>query len=191
MPARVQGTVLRTDGQPIVNLKPSAGTSPGQQRRELDFLQAVNAEHEKSHPGYSELSARIASYELAFKLQTTAPEALDLSKEDPRTLEMYGINAPKPTWHPLAQGPAAFGRQCLTARRLVERGVRFVQIYSGIRPNSPPQTTSVSSSRPRCSRSASSAAIGWSTSGQCSLKFSSIPWCPSQVFCPPAPPPPE
>ena len=131
MPARFQGTVLRTDGQPIVNLKPSAGTSPGQQRRELDFLQAVNAEHEKSHPGYSELSARIASYELAFKLQTTAPEALDLSKEDPRTLEMYGINAPKPTWHPLAQGPAAFGRQCLTARRLVERGVRFVQIYSG------------------------------------------------------------
>ncbi|WP_309706716.1 DUF1501 domain-containing protein [Armatimonas sp.] len=131
MPAKYQGTVLRTNSQPMLNLKPSAGTSREQQRRELDFLQTVNAEHERAHPGYSELAARISSYELAFKLQTTAPEALDLSKEDPRTLESYGINEPKPTWHPPAQGPAAFGRQCLTARRLVERGVRFVQIYSG------------------------------------------------------------
>ena len=131
MPAKYQGTVLRTDSQPMLDLKPSAGTSREQQRRELDFLQAVNAEHERTHPGYSELAARIASYELAFKLQTTAPEALDLSKETPQTLEMYGINEPKPTWHGLAQGPAAFGRQCLTARRLVERGVRFIQLYSG------------------------------------------------------------
>jgi len=131
MPAKYQGTVLRTEGQPILNLKPGPGVSPEHQRRELDFIAALNGEHEATRPGYSELAARIASYELAFRLQMTAPEALDLSKEDPRTLELYGINAPKPSWHPLALGPAPFGRQCLTARRLVERGVRFVQIYSG------------------------------------------------------------
>ncbi len=131
MPAVHQGTVLRTAGEPILNLQPPVGTSREFQRREIDFINAVNAEHLRSRPGYSELAARISSYELAFRLQATAPEALDLSREDPRTLEAYGINAPKPDWHALAQGPAPFGRQCLTARRLVERGVRFVQIYSG------------------------------------------------------------
>jgi hypothetical protein len=83
-----------------------------------------------TRPGYSELQARIASYELAFQLQTTAPEALDLAQEKESTREMYGLNDPK-TDHPLALGPAPFGRQCLIARRLVERGVRFVQIYHG------------------------------------------------------------
>ena len=131
MPAVHQGTVLRTAGEPILNLQPPADTSRAFQRREIDFINAVNAEHLRSRPGYSELAARISSYELAFRLQATAPEALDLSQEDPRTLAAYGINEPKPDWHPLAQGPAPFGRQCLTARRLVERGVRFVQIYSG------------------------------------------------------------
>src|SRR5262249_46323629 len=77
------------------------------------------------------LQARIACYELAFQLQTTAPEALDLSHEDAKTLEAYGVNQPKPDYHPLALGPGPFGRQCLIARRLVERGVRFVQIYHG------------------------------------------------------------
>jgi len=131
MPAVHQGTVLRTAGDPILNLQPPAGTSRDQQRREIDFINALNAGHQRARPGYSELSARIASYELAFRLQTTAPEALDLSSEDPRTLEAYGLNEPKPAWHSLAQGPAPFGRQCLIARRLVERGVRFVQLYSG------------------------------------------------------------
>ncbi len=131
MPAVYQGTVLRTTGEPILNLKPSAGTSRPMQRREIDFINELNATHEAAHPGYSELAARIASYELAFNLQATAPEALDLSQENQRTLDAYGINEPKPSWHALAQGPAAFGKQCLTARRLVERGVRFVQIYSG------------------------------------------------------------
>lgn len=131
MPAVHQGTVLRTAAEPILNLQPPAGVSRGMQRREIDFINAVNAEHQRARPGYSELAARIASYELAFRLQATAPEALDISQEDPRTIEAYGINEPKPDWHSLAQGPASFGRQCLIARRLVERGVRFVQLYSG------------------------------------------------------------
>lgn len=131
MPAVYQGTILRTAGEPILNLKPSDGTTRAMQRREIDFINELNATHEASHPGYSELAARISSYELAFNLQATAPEALDLTQEDQRTLDLYGVNEPKPQWHSLAQGPAAFGRQCLTARRLVERGVRFVQLYSG------------------------------------------------------------
>ncbi len=131
MPAVHQGTLLRTTGEPILNLRAPAGTSRAMQRREIDFINELNAGHLGAHPGYSELEARIAGYELAFRLQATAPEALDLSREDPRTLEAYGIHEPKPDWHPFALGPAPFGRQCLTARRLVERGVRFVQIYSG------------------------------------------------------------
>jgi hypothetical protein len=131
MPAEFQGTVLRTSGEPILNLMPPEGMSREQQRREIDFINELNAAHEAARPGYSELAARIASYELAFNLQVTAPEALDLSQEDHRTLEAYGIHEPKPTWHSMALGPSAFGRQCVIARRLVERGVRFVQIYSG------------------------------------------------------------
>lgn len=131
MPAVHQGTVFRTSGDPILDLRPPSGVSRAMQRHEIDFINEVNAAHLRERPGQSELAARIASYELAFRLQATAPEALDLSGEDPRTLEAYGIHEPKPGWHPLALGPAPFGRQCLTARRLVERGVRFVQIYSG------------------------------------------------------------
>ncbi|MBM3846322.1 MAG: DUF1501 domain-containing protein [Verrucomicrobia bacterium] len=131
MPAIHQGTVLRTAGDPILNLRPPAGKSGAHQRQEIDFINELNALHAKANPGHSELQARIASYELAFQLQSSAPEALDVSKEDPRTLERYGIGQPKPDWHPLAQGPSPFGRQCLIARRLVERGVRFVQLYSG------------------------------------------------------------
>ena len=131
MPGVHQGTVLRTSGEPILNLKPPVGSDREHQRREIEFIQLLNARHQRLHPHTPDLAARIASYELAFRLQSSAPEALDLSQEDPRTLEAYGIHEPKPNWHPLAQGPAPFGRQCLTARRLVERGVRFVQIYSG------------------------------------------------------------
>jgi uncharacterized protein (DUF1501 family) len=100
------------------------------QRDQITAINALNAEHLASRPGYSELQARIASYELAFQLQATAPEALDLAQESERTREMYGLNDPKGD-HALSLGPSAFGRQCLIARRLVERGVRFVQIYSG------------------------------------------------------------
>jgi hypothetical protein len=131
MPAAFQGTVFRAGGQPILNLSPTAGYTPEMQRDLISTANALNAEHLASHPGYSELQARIASYELAFQLQSTAPEALDLAQEDARTLEMYGVNEPKPDYHPLALGAAPFGRQCLIARRLVERGVRFIQIYHG------------------------------------------------------------
>jgi Protein of unknown function (DUF1501) len=130
MPAAYQGTVFRSSGQPVLNLSSSSRLTPEMQRDLISTANQLNAEHLASRPGYSELQARIASYELAFQLQTTAPEALDFSQEKAATRERYGLNDPKPD-HPLALGPAPFGRQCLIARRLVERGVRFVQIYHG------------------------------------------------------------
>jgi hypothetical protein len=131
MPAAYQGTVFRTSDPPILNLKPSQKIERSTQRLEIDLINQWNREHAESRVGYSELNARIASYELAFQLQTEAPEALDLAQESAQTLEMYGVNEPKPDWHPLALGPSTFGKQCLIARRMVERGVRFIQIYSG------------------------------------------------------------
>jgi hypothetical protein len=131
MPAAYQGTHLRNKGEPILDLAPGRGTTRQQQRDQIDAINALNAEHLRTRPGYSELQARIASYELAFQLQATAPDVMDLSREDRRIQDMYGIFEPKPNTHRLALGPAPFGRQCLIARRLVERGVRFVQIYSG------------------------------------------------------------
>jgi hypothetical protein len=130
MPAAYQGTVLRATGRPILNLSPSSGVDRDWQRAQVRTINALNAEHLASRPGYSELQARISAYELAFQLQSTAPEALDLSHESQNTQDMYGLNDPKPA-HPLSLGSAPFGRQCLIARRLIERGVRFVQIYHG------------------------------------------------------------
>jgi hypothetical protein len=130
MPAAYQGTVFRTTGHPILNLQPPAGMSREMQRGQIDLINALNAEHLRERPGFSELQARVASYELAFRLQTTAPEALDLSQESEATKAMYGLHDKKGD-HPLTVGPTPFGRQCLIARRLVERGVRFIQIYSG------------------------------------------------------------
>ena len=129
MPAAYQGTNLRSKGDPILDLSPR-GVTRAMQRDQIDTLAALNARHLETRPGYSELSARIASYELAFQLQSTAPEVMDLASEDQKTLEMYGIFDKKPE-HKISVGPAHFGKQCLIARRLVERGVRFVQIYSG------------------------------------------------------------
>jgi len=131
MPAAYQGTVLRTDGRPIGNLDPTGGVTRGMQRREIDLMNRLNESHRAGRDDATELAARIASYELAFRLQMTAPEALDLSQETAETRGLYGVDEPKPDWHRLALGPAPFARQCLVARRLVERGVRFVQIYSG------------------------------------------------------------
>lgn len=130
MPAAYQGTVFRSTGEPILNLASGRATTRAAQRRQIDTINALNAQHMASRTGYSELEARVASYELAFQLQATAPEALDLSKETRRTKESYGLFDPKPD-HKLAVGPAPFARQCLVARRLIERGVRFVQIYHG------------------------------------------------------------
>lgn len=130
MPAAYQGTVLRSAGDPILNLHPPRDLTREMQRSQIDLIQLLNAQHLQDRPGHSELQARIASYELAFQLQSAAPEALDIASESDATRTLYGINSPKGS-HPLTVGPAPFGRQCLVARRLVERGVRFIQIYSG------------------------------------------------------------
>jgi hypothetical protein len=122
MPASYQGVVIKADGTPILNLEPPAGTSDSTQRMLLDRLRDKNEDHLALHPDNSELSARIASYELAYKMQHYAPEAVDYSQETGETLRLYGIENPR---------TAEFGRKCLLARRLVERGVRFVQVYSG------------------------------------------------------------
>ncbi len=125
MPASYQGVNLRASGTPIFDLAPPPGVSREQQRTLLDRLKEKNEEHFASRTDNSELSARIASYELAFKMQQYAPEAVDFSKETKETLELYGIEGPT------KERTADFGRKCLLARRLVERGVRFIQIYSG------------------------------------------------------------
>lgn len=123
LPATYQGTVFRSQGDPILDLRPPGKlVSPEQQRARLDHLAKLNHEHAKRHPGSSELAARIASYELAYRMQGCAPEAVDISQESEETKRLYGMDEP-------ATEP--FGRQCLLARRLVERGVRFVQLYSG------------------------------------------------------------
>ena len=122
MPATYQATVMRSRGKPILDLAPPEGVSPEMQREMLDSLGAFNREHYRARRDNSNLAARIASYELAFRMQRHAPEAVDLSRENPRTLALYGMDRKE---------TEVFGRQCLLARRLVERGVRFVQIYSG------------------------------------------------------------
>ena len=122
MPATYQGTVFRTKGAPILDLARPSDMSPEVQRKVIDSIQQANDRHLVSHPGNDDLSSRIASYELAYKMQTTAPEAVDLSTEDAATTELYGINHER---------TKDFGLRCLLARRLVERGVRFIQLYSG------------------------------------------------------------
>ena len=130
MPAAYQGTVLRGSGNPVLNLRPSANTTLKMQGEKVKAINALNELHRRGRESYSELSARIATYDLAYQLHTSAPEALDIASEDERTRELYGLNLPR-GGHKLSVPPAHFGRQCLIARRLVERGVRFVQLYSG------------------------------------------------------------
>ena len=122
MPAAYQGTPFRSSGDPIVDLRPPQGLTPERQRKWLDLLGKLNQEHLARNPEDSELSARIAAHELAFRMQTHAVEAVALETESPATSKLYGLDQPETEY---------FGRQCLMARRLVERGVRFVQIYSG------------------------------------------------------------
>ncbi|MEQ8847762.1 DUF1501 domain-containing protein [Botrimarina sp.] len=127
MPAEHQGTVFRHEGAPILDLSRPEGVSREQQRDTLDTLARINQRHldARTVDGVtpdSSLAARIASYELAYQMQITAPEATDLTDESQATLDSYGVGK-KPTHH--------FGTQCLLARRLVERDVRFIQIYSG------------------------------------------------------------
>src|SRR4051794_9251919 len=118
LPAAYQGTTLREGSTPILNLKPPHGTSGAQQREMLDTLRWFNERHLERNPGESSLEARISSYELAFRMQMAAPELADLSKETEATRKLYGMDQER---------TALFGGKCLMARRLVERGVRFVQ----------------------------------------------------------------
>jgi hypothetical protein len=122
LPATYQGTQLRQGDTPILHLKPPKGISDEEQRSQLEFLKQINAEFDQKHPGDSEMEARIASYELAYQMQSSGPEAVDLSRESDATRKLYGLDDPT---------TAAYGRNCLLARRLVERGVRFVELYAG------------------------------------------------------------
>jgi hypothetical protein len=122
MPASYAGTVIRPEGSPINDLTLPSDTTRLMRREVLDSLARLNAEHHAARPDQQDLAARIASYELAFRMQQHAPEAVDLSQETQATRDLYGLD------EDLTRN---FGTRCLLARRLVERGVRFVQVYSG------------------------------------------------------------
>lgn len=125
MPSLYQGTVLRPKEPRILNLDPPSHLKGSLQERGLEFLNAINQRHLASHPGESDLEARIQSYELAARMQTAAREALDVSQETKATQEMYGLDHDE---------TREYGTRCLIARRLVERGVRFVQIFHSGQP---------------------------------------------------------
>jgi hypothetical protein len=122
LPGVFQGTHLKPTGDPIENLKRPAELSDPAQRSQLDLIRRLNTLHHDRFAAESELTARIESFELAYRMQSAAPEALEISAEPAHIQELYGLNEER---------SAHFGRQCLVARRLVERGVRFIQIYSG------------------------------------------------------------
>jgi hypothetical protein len=120
LPAVYQGTLLRTEGAPLQNLARPPQITAGEQRALLDQVGQWNRRHLEARRDDTTLAARIAAYELAFRMQTAAPDLIDLGREPDRVLRQYGADA----------GPTArFGRMCLLARRLVERGVRFVELY--------------------------------------------------------------
>jgi hypothetical protein len=122
MPAAYQGTPFRAMGDPIMDLRPVAGMTPETQRARLDLLSKLNELDMEKYPGATDLAARISSYELAYRMQGCAPEAIDINNESEATKKLYGMD--EPITEP-------FGRQCLLARRLVEHGVRFVQVFQG------------------------------------------------------------
>jgi hypothetical protein len=122
MPATYSGTLFRPVGDPILDLRGPEHITQEIQRSQIDLLQQLNQRHLEQRPGDADLTSRINSYELAYRMQSRAPEAVDLTQETQETLDMYGIG----------QDPTdEYGRNCLVARRLVERGVRFIQLYSG------------------------------------------------------------
>jgi Protein of unknown function (DUF1501) len=121
LPSAYQGVPLRSSGEPILDLSSPAGFSPARQRRTIETIAALNARRLDA-TGDPEIAARISAYEMAFRMQTSAPELLDLSSETADTLSMYGI---------ADVAVPSYARNCLLARRLVERGVRFVQLFHG------------------------------------------------------------
>jgi hypothetical protein len=120
LPAVYQGTPFRASGTPVAHLETPADVAPAARRNQLEILNDLNASHLRRHPGNAELEARLGHYELAARMQTAVPDVLDLSKETEETRRLYGMDNPK---------SAEYGKRCLLARRLVERGVRFVQIF--------------------------------------------------------------
>jgi hypothetical protein len=122
LPATYQGTPFNSADNPIVDLKPPTGVTNEEQRRRLDMLAKLNEMYAERYAGSSELAARISSYELAYRMQGCAPEAVDINSESEATKKLYGLDE---------KITEPFGKQCLMARRLVERGVRFVQVFSG------------------------------------------------------------
>ncbi|MFT4548026.1 MAG: hypothetical protein ACI8XO_003105 [Verrucomicrobiales bacterium] len=122
LPASYQGTTMRPGAAPILNLKPQAGVSTAQQRSILELSDKLNARHLAERDFDDELAARVRSYELAFRMQAAAPEVVDISGESRATLHEYGIDQ---------KHTREFGTRCLLARRMIESGVRFVQLYSG------------------------------------------------------------
>ena len=122
LPSVFQGTALKPQGAPIDDLERSTDLTDGQQRAQLDLIRQLNQRQHSSGPVEPDLAARIESFELAYRMQMAAPEAIDITKETEETQKSYGLDNPKATH---------FAKQCLIARRMVERGVRFVQIYSG------------------------------------------------------------
>jgi hypothetical protein len=118
LPTTFQGVPFRTAGEPILNLTSPKGVTSGRQRQVLDTVKELN-EQRQADTGDPEIATRIASYEMAYRMQTSAPELIDVAREDKKTLELYGAEPGKPS----------FANNCLLARRLVERGVRFVQLY--------------------------------------------------------------
>ena len=122
LPATYQGTLFRREGSPILDLAPPSTIGDAQQRGRLDLLHSLNRHFGDGHPEDTELEARLNSYELAYRMQSAAPEAVDLAGESEATRKLYGMDNPI---------TARFGTNCLLARRLVERGVRFIELYSG------------------------------------------------------------
>lgn len=122
MPATYQGTILRGGESPILNLNTPTGVTGDQQRATVDLINRLNRENLAPSEADSELAARIAAYELAFRMQKHAPEVVDISKETAATKQLYGLDD---------KITADFGLRCLLARRMIESGVRFVQLYCG------------------------------------------------------------
>jgi len=122
LPAHYQGTQLRSEGSPILDLAPPRWKSREHQRSNLNILKKLNQAHLEDHPQHRDLSARMENYELAYRMQMEVPGILDIGKESKKTRELYGLDDKE---------TEPFGRKCLLARRLIEKGVRFIQIFSG------------------------------------------------------------
>ncbi|MDA1050067.1 MAG: DUF1501 domain-containing protein [Planctomycetota bacterium] len=122
LPATYQGVTMRPGATPILDLRPQKQIAAAQQRNILDLVQRLNRHHVEQRAGDDELAARVSAYELAFRMQAAAPELVDISRETPQTHSLYGLDDPT---------TVEFGQRCLLARRMLESGVRFVQLYAG------------------------------------------------------------